>query len=222
LDTDRASPVPRAGNIVRTQASASTAAATSTATRERAELRIQSLVAGGDVGSAVTGVLRLYGPEVFGFVSALIEVPAFAREVYAKVGERLSLGLRTFTWRCDLRTWMYAMARGELLAFREKYGSPVNVHSPAQKPPSSSPFRQTALRGTISAVRRRLSPEDRELLILRVDRRLSWRSLAFSSLGEMASEAELTAEEGRLREALKRLKWKLAQMAREHGILAAR
>ena len=218
MDSDRASQDPHGDELAITRASSSS----SSLAREQAELRIRSLVAAGDIGSAVTGVLRLYGPELFGFITALIEVPAFAREVYATVGERISIGLRAFAWRCDVRTWIYALARREMGAFRDKHGCPINVLSPTQKPPSSGPFRQTAYRGVVANLRRRLAPEERELLILRVDRRLSWRSLAFSTLGEGASDAELSAEEERLRDSLTRVKWKLAQMAKEHGILAVR
>lgn len=191
--------------------------------REQSEHRIRSLVGAGDVGSAVTGVLRLYGAEVFGFISALVEMPVFAREVYVAVGELLWCGLPRFEWRCDLRTFMYTLARRALRAFRKEHGAPPKpLFQESPRPPSSGPFRQKAFRGVVAALRKKLAHEERELLILRVDRGLSWRSVAISSLGEHAGDEELAREEKRLRECLARLKEKLAQIAREHGILAAR
>jgi RNA polymerase sigma-70 factor, ECF subfamily len=92
----------------------------------------------------------------------------------------------------------------------------------APRPPSSGPFRQKAFRGVAAVLRRKLAPEERELLILRVDRRLSWRNLAITSLGDSAEEAEIAHEEQRLRASIDAMKEKLAQIAREHGILAAR
>ena len=194
----------------------------STPNREESERRVRACVAAGDVGSGVTGVLRLYGAEVFGFVAALIETPAIARDVYATVGEQMACSLAGFEWRCDLRTWMYLLARRELAAFRERNGAPAEIPSGPQKPPSSSPFRQKAFRDVLSTLRRRLPVQDREILILRVDRRLSWRSLAITGLGDRATDAELAREEARLRDRLERIKEKLGQIARDHGILVAR
>jgi len=192
--------------------------------REETENRIRALVMAGDVGAAVTGVLRLYGAEVFGFISALIEVAPSAREVYAAVGEVIWVRLPTFGWRCDLRTWTYGIARRAIAAFRAEHGTPSNVlfTEAPRPPPSSGPFRQKAFRGAVAVLRRKLSPEERELLILRVDRRLSWRSLALTTLGETADEADVVKEEERLRASVDVLKEKLAQIAKEHGILAAR
>lgn len=177
----------------------------------------------GDVGAAVTAVLRLYGAEVFGFISALVEVPAFARDVYVAVGEVVWCRLPAFEWGCDLRTWIYGVARRTLATFRDQHGSPANVlFTEAPRPPGSGPFRQKEFRGVVAVLRRKLAAEERELLILRVDRGLSWRSLAITGLGDYASDAELAREEERLRESLKNLTEKLARIAREHGILAAR
>jgi RNA polymerase sigma-70 factor, ECF subfamily len=214
LSSDRPS-VPPAGKLVMLRAS--------TPSREETENRIRALVMAGDVGAAVTGVLRLYGAEVYGFISALIEVPAFARDVYVAVGEVVWVRLPTFAWRCDLRTWIYGITRRAMAAFRAENGSPSNVlFTEPPRAPSGGPFREKAFRGVVAVLRRKLAPEDRELLILRVDRRLSWRSLAITSLGDKAEDAELAHEEERLRASLDSMKEKLAQIAKEHGILAAR
>ena len=217
MDDDRPSEPPAIGKLVMLRPQ------TGLPNREDSEKRIRTLVEAGDLGTAVTGALRLYGAEVYGFIAALIEVPAFARQVYVAMGELVWAGLPMFEWRCDLRTWMYGIARRSIASYRAEYGTPTNVlFTEAPRTPSSGPFRQKAFRGLVAGLRRKLAPDERELLILRVDRRLSWWSIAVTSLGEGAGDDALAREERRLRVALACLREKLAQIAKEHGILAAR
>lgn len=64
--------------------------------------------------------------------------------------------------------------------------------------------------------------DDQTLLILRVDRGLSWRDLALvMSDGEVGSlsETELGSMERRVRQRFKRLKDRLRELAREDGLL---
>jgi RNA polymerase sigma-70 factor (ECF subfamily) len=78
----------------------------------------------------------------------------------------------------------------------------------------SATERKRALRSTLIAQRARLSPEERALLVLRLDRDLAWREVAtvLSADGEPVDEAAL-------RKRFERLKAKLAQLAREEGLL---
>jgi hypothetical protein len=45
-----------------------------------------------------------------------------------------------------------------------------------------------------------MDPGDREILILRIDRRLAWWDLAITSLGEDAAVGDLALESRRIRE----------------------
>jgi uncharacterized protein involved in propanediol utilization len=68
----------------------------------------------------------------------------------------------------------------------------------------------------IGAVRRALSEEERELLILRVDRLLDWQSLAITQLGEAAARAAIAREANTLRRRLDTLLERIESLTALH------
>jgi RNA polymerase sigma-70 factor, ECF subfamily len=197
------------------------------------KVRIRALIAAGDVGAGVTGVLRLYGAEIYGFVVALLEDDAASHEVYARVVVQVTTRLSSCPERFGLRTWLYLLARRELAGHRARASSPperpeeTSVLTPVLVPPlqESSPFRQTSFCGTISMFRKHLTPDEQEVLILRVDRRLSWTAIALTGLGEHAnksSTSELAEERRRVRRKFVEVRQKLTRIAASHGILPGR
>ncbi len=84
------------------------------------------------------------------------------------------------------------------------------------------PCRRTGLGAAVAALRGRLPVEDRALLILRVDRRLSLSELALIALGEGASTPDLAREADRIRARLHRIRDELGRAAVEQRILDPR
>ena len=80
---------------------------------------------------------------------------------------------------------------------------------------------RTKARDKLDAIRDALPPEDRMLLVLRVDRRLEWKDLARVMLGEdgEVTEAALAKESQRLRKRFQLLKEKLLEAGKRAGIL---
>jgi DNA-directed RNA polymerase specialized sigma24 family protein len=166
--------------------------------------------------AAAREALDLHGPGLFGFLLGVLEDSEEARIIYADVSQRIGREIGWYQGRCSLRAWVYGLGRRELRdrrlrirCTRELCGTYIS-----EKPAPAD------LEGAIAAIRVTLSEEDREFLILRVDRGFSWQELAFTSLGVHAPEAALDAEiralRGRVAEICERI-GRIAASARDHG-----
>jgi hypothetical protein len=165
--------------------------------RQAASRAVRRWVDAGHVARAVTCALRIYGAEVFGFLSTVIDDDARAREVYTRLARRIRRELPRFPWSCSLRTWLYMQARAELA--RQRKGKRVETPHP--------------YRGRMDQILRRgLDEADRELLVLRIDRRLTWRELALTS-----GEADVALAEARLRARFVQVCETLRRTAAEYG-----
>ncbi|MGN6107017.1 MAG: sigma-70 family RNA polymerase sigma factor, partial [Kofleriaceae bacterium] len=72
---------------------------------------------------------------------------------------------------------------------------------------------RTAVKDRMRALRDQLEPDDRTLLILRVDRDLQWREIAQVLLGDQADAAELDRHAATLRKRFERVKQRLRELA---------
>jgi RNA polymerase sigma-70 factor (ECF subfamily) len=194
--------------------------------RASAERDIQSALEAGAAAAAAANALRAYDAEVFGFLLGALESPAIARDVYVRVSHRVEKEIERFAWRCSLRTWIYTIARHEIRYQRgrstepDRGAAPLSVALP--DPVTTAPFRRVGIRAAIAALRSGLSLEDREILILRIDRRFEWRDLALTSLGAGASPQDILCESARLRARLEQIRGELARAAIDQKILAPR
>jgi RNA polymerase sigma-70 factor, ECF subfamily len=191
--------------------------------------RVRALLAEGKATEAVTEALRVLGPDVLGFLSGVMGNDADADEVFAVVNERLWRSLSTFEWRCSLRTWSHVIARHEIERYRRGARRHVQGRVPISELAEVIAAVQTATRSrqrsahqhAVSRLRDELPPEDRALLVLRVDRELPWDeiALAFSEDPERCSDEERKREAARLRKRFQLLKKRLADRARDEGLL---
>ena len=186
--------------------------------------RIRSLLAAGEIGQATTLALRELGPELLGFLSGVLGNDDDADEVFSAWSERLWRSLSGFEGRCSLRTWIYVLARRELGRFRHG----VRRHEAGRVPISELQEVladvRTKTRSTLAANRRNtlirlrdeLPIEDRMLLILRVDRNLSWDeiALAFAEDSDTFSDEDRKREAARLRKRFQLVKQRLVAGAR--------
>lgn len=197
---------------------------------DRAELeeKIRAALAAGDRDAAVTLALRGYGPEVLGFLCAQERDEARAHEAFAQLGEDLWQGVAAYAHRSSFRTWMYAVARAALhrtrrdAGRREKRLRPMAAWEEAaeQVRSATAVILRTETKDRFAALRDALPPEDRELLVLRVDRGMEWSDLA-RVLGErddLEGEA-LKRESARLRKRFQLVKDRLREMAEREGLL---
>jgi RNA polymerase sigma-70 factor (ECF subfamily) len=201
-----------------------------------------------DHDAAVSAALRGYGPEVFELLLAIHRDEADAAEVYAVFAEGLWHGVRRFEWRSSFRTWAYLIARRTSMRHRRAARVRATRFSPLPEGSKLNDLVQQTRSETISRLRTQrranlvelrasLPAEDQLLLMLRVDRQLSWNDLARvlrhgeAELDEAAMARFLDGEESeldhealvreaaRLRQRFQSIKSKLHEMGRKAGLI---
>src|SRR5512142_150550 len=184
--------------------------------------RALPLLRAGNHRAAAEAILRDHGPGVMGYLLTVLRNEADAGEVFSQCSLDLWRGLPAFRGDCPLRVWAYRLAwhaaarhlrdpfrqRGRRLETGEISRIVDEVRS------SVLLGRREAQQRGIDRLRDRLFPEERALLVLRLDRDLSWREVA----SVLSTEGEVV-DEPALRKRFERLKAKLAQLAREEGLL---
>ncbi len=174
---------------------------------------------------AATGALRAYGPELMGYLAAITRKEDDAADAFAMFCEDLWRGLPRFRWESSLRTWSYRLARNA--AYRH-HRSGHRRRAEVELPPSShfsalavemrtSMMLQLRARAVdrVRELREQLDPDDRTLLVLRVDRELPWADIAriLADGEDEPSPEELTRASAALRKRFERIKARLHELA---------
>lgn len=179
---------------------------------------------------AATLILEKYGSEILDLLRSRLRNEGNGRDVFGMFCEDLWRGLPSFEFRCSTRTWAYVLARHAELRFRSDPGRrpernlPYSelVHRIAERArTSTSPYRQTIIQERMRQLRQRLPEQDELILLLRVDRGLSWREIARVFLpGDVtADDAALQREAARLRQRFQGIKQSLRLWAEKEGLL---
>src|SRR5574341_677917 len=185
------------------------------------EDRIRQLLAAGDLKGAATETIQWLGPEVLGYLMATVKAEADAAEVLSQWAEDLWRGLPGFRGESSLRTWSYKIAYHAAARFaRDPYRQrgqrfeTTMASRIADDVRRSSMLRQDQRERQLAALRAALDPDEQTLLILRIDRRLSWREVA-----EVLAEGTAPADEATLRKRFERIRDKLEKKARQAGLI---
>lgn len=184
-----------------------------------------------DYERAATLTVEHYGPELLGFLVRQLRDADEAGEVFAQFSEVFWRTLPSFGWRCSVRTWAYKLARRAASQHR-RHERRHDADRPLTQLSQLSmavervrtatvAYKRTDVKDRFQELRARLPEEDQSLVILRVDRGLSWLELAEIMLGddEPASEERLKTESARLRKRFQVAKEQLRKMAEEEGLL---
>jgi RNA polymerase sigma-70 factor, ECF subfamily len=201
-----------------------------------AEAAIKDAVARGAVDDALATALATYGAELASFLAARAGDPTLAEEAFALLAEDLWRGLPSFRFDASVRTWAYVLARRALAraarapARDGRKNVPLSqagvvdqlAHEARQR---TIEYRRTTTKDRFAALRAQLTDDERELLVLRVDRALDWKDLA-RVLADAAEDGgvddkQLAADAAKLRKRFERLKEKLRGLAIEAGLLPA-
>jgi RNA polymerase sigma-70 factor (ECF subfamily) len=188
-----------------------------------AEERAAELLDRGDHAAAATLVVREYGPQILGYLASVVRSDADAGDVFSQFSEDLWRGLPGFRRECPLRVWAYRLAWHAAARFlRDPYRQrgrrleTTEISRIAEEVRSSVLLGRTeARRAGIERLRDRLAPDEQTLLVLRLDRGLSWRDVAIV----LAEEGGAPLDEAVLRKRFERLKDKLGRLAREEGLI---
>jgi RNA polymerase sigma-70 factor (ECF subfamily) len=196
--------------------------------RERLEQDIRELCQRGDTAGAVERALQGYGMEIMRLMASVLHNPELAKDAFSIFCESLLKGLPAFRWESSFRTWAYRLARNscyQLAHAPSARETPVSAsgipEAPLRHRSDTQPWRRTSVKERFRALRESLEPEERMLLLLRVDQRLAWTEVArvMCDLDEPATGAELTRKATALRQQFQRIKVHLRQMAIEQGLI---
>ncbi len=192
-------------------------------TADQVVQEVRQALASGDVVAATLRVLDAYGAEVFGFLAGVLDDIDEAREAYSSIGERTRERLVTMGCPDDLRTCLYGLACRALDARRTQQ-DPVprgltSSSDPLLAPPAPPSGTRRKRPEALAHLRSKMPARDRELLVLRVDRRMTWDELATVFLGDDASESDHLREIFLLRSRYRIIKSWLAREAESRGIL---
>ncbi|SRR5258705_9424405 len=194
------------------------------------EHSIEVAFCAGDFRAATERAVQGYGPEVMSFLLALLRDEDEAADVFSNFCENLWEGIRTFRRDSSFRTWVYAIARNAHShyvqeGYRRKRRAlsdfPGLERIEADIRTRTLTFLRTETKTAIQRLRETLSPDEQTLLILRVDRRLSWTEIAeiLRNVEEPRTEASLKRVSQSCRKRFERTKEKLRAMARREGLL---
>lgn len=190
----------------------------------------------GDVDGATTATLEHYGPELLGFLLALLRSPVDAGDAFSDASLDVWRGLPGFQWHSSLRTWLYVLTRRA--AYRlvrdphRRHDRAVALSAVSRLSKLTVTLCNTTLprlesqHDVLAEIRSQLAPDDQVLLVLRVDRNMAWREIAeVLDQGELeqAGETALASESSevvaaRLRKRFMRIKAQIREMAQKAGI----
>jgi RNA polymerase sigma-70 factor (ECF subfamily) len=186
------------------------------------EPRILELLDGGDVSGAASEALRGFGPQVLGYLTAVLRNEDDAHDVFSQFAEDLWKGLPGFRRESAVRTWAFRLAWHAASRYaRDPYrkrGRPIlttEASKIAEEVRSTmSTYTPGGRADKLMKLRESLDHEEQTLLILRVDKGMSWEDVTevMQADGEPITPAAL-------RKRFERLKEKLGRLAREQGLI---
>jgi RNA polymerase sigma-70 factor (ECF subfamily) len=196
------------------------------------EARIREKWTAGDLQGAATEALRGYGMEVLSYLVAITRDESEAREVYSTFCEAIWRGLPDFRWQCTFRTWAYLVARHALSRRRRDPFRNAERAVPLSRAPEvfkiaegvrtkTLKFLRTEVKDRVALLRERLEPEDQSLIILRINRRMSWDEIARIMCDEETapSAQQLRRKAAALRKQFQRAKERLRRLVEQDRIL---
>ena len=185
--------------------------------------------AGGE-RAATRAALHHYGAEVLSFIQDRVGNESDADDVFASFAENLWGSFARFRGECSTRTWCYLIARRAVSRYRreqrvrrDRLGSPELMEVSdvmAEVRSRTAPFMLTEIKSEARKLRETLPEEDQQLLLLRLERNLSFRDIAVVlSEGEELADEELTREAARLRKRFQLAKERLGSLLLNAGLI---
>lgn len=200
--------------------------------RDDLERELRRLVVAADLVAATRLALRAFGPEILRFLVRLHRDETAASDAFSLFAEGLWRGIGTFDWVCPFRAWAFGIARRASLRLRRDQGRRAAREVPLESCPaireiaeqirSRTPsYLRTERRSRLAELRDALPPDDRALLLLRIDRKLPWKDCARVMHDDEAplGDAALTREAARLRKRFQLVKDRLLAIGRTEGLV---
>jgi RNA polymerase sigma-70 factor, ECF subfamily len=185
------------------------------------EARIAAHLSAGQLAEAATEGLRAYGPEIAGYLAAILRDRTAAADVFSELCEDIWRGIGRFRRESSFRTWAYAVAwnaarmyRRDPFRRRVQRLETSDYSRLADRLAASSLLHADPLAvDRLARLRATLTPFEQSMLILRVDKGLPWREIA-----EILAEDGVTPDPATLRKQFERLKDRLLDQAAREGL----
>ena len=175
----------------------------------------------GEQREAASAALHALGPPVLGYLEAIVKDPDAARDVFQVFAEEMWRALPGWRGEGSLRAWCYRLAWRAHARFRREAWQKRRERlrtTMASRIAASIASNESRLPGgredRLARLRATLTPEEQTLLILRLDRELSW-----SEVAEVLSHDADPVDPPALRKRFERLRDKLARLAKEQGLV---
>ncbi|MGE3766565.1 MAG: RNA polymerase sigma factor [Kofleriaceae bacterium] len=189
------------------------------------EAPIRAACGAQDWSRAATLVVELYGRELLEFLVATARSEVDGAEAFSIFTEQLWTSLPKFRWAASARTWCYTLARRALARVRRDPhrksdravaidDAPVAAMVQKVRTDTLS-YLRSAVKDRVVTLRDQLDPDDQALLILRIDRKLSWREVAMAFADEddePLDPAELGRRSAAMRKRFERIKDELRRL----------
>lgn len=188
---------------------------------QAAEADVMAALRASDQRRAIELALAAWGPEVESFLTAVMGDRATGAELFAEARADLVAGVSTFQGKSSFRCWFYAVARNAARramrdGYRRKRAHDADLGAFEQPLRSVTPrFVATDWKRRLHELREALPPDERALLLLRVDRAMEWHEIA----QVMAEEGE-DVSPAALRKRFERVKARLKELATQDGWFA--
>jgi RNA polymerase sigma-70 factor (ECF subfamily) len=182
------------------------------------ERDLAGCLARGDMAAAGTLALRSYGPEILGLLVAVIGDERAAGDVFSQFSEDLWIGLPGFRGSSSFRTWAYALAHHAVHRWRRDplrrrgVGLDVcpEVLEMAQRVRTTTlTYLRTDVKDRVRRLRERLDHDEQVLLVLRIDRDMSWDEITAIVFGEEPDAKVRLRNAASLRKRFERVKERL-------------
>lgn len=183
-----------------------------------------------DFKAVTTIFLQHYRNDIYTFLIGRLHSETDAAEVLSQFEEDFWRGLPDFQWRSTLRSWAYKLALNAAFRYRRDPHRKPQRQLPlsqycqlsefiVQPRSETKKYKRTEVKNKIRELREQLSDDERTLLVLRVDKGMSWRELAVVMLGEgeTFNEAEIGRWSTLLRQRYTKVKAKLKELASAEG-----
>jgi RNA polymerase sigma-70 factor (ECF subfamily) len=184
------------------------------------ESRVGERLTAGAVEEAATIAIEGYGPAILGYLCSMLDEDD-ARDAFSMFAEDLWRGIPGFRRECSLRAWAFRLGWHAAARFlRDPYRKrrerlPSSAASRLAASVAASSMMPGGRRDQLRRLRDMLDPEDRTLLVLRIDKGMDWQDISAVLSAEGAPVTSVA-----LRKRFERLKDRLARLARAEGLIA--
>lgn len=194
------------------------------------EAELARLRAQGHLKEVASLVIESYGSEVLNFLETMLRDHADSGDAFAQACEDLWKGLPRFEGRASMKTWFYTLARHAASRLRRssrqgRLATLSEISNIAERVRSRTrPHLKTEVKHGFAALRDELDDADRMLLVLRVDRSMSWNEVArvmANDDDDDDSEEDLSRVAARLRKRFQSVKETIRKRAIATGLIAS-